>query len=433
MHLRLANLAARLGLVIIAFLVAAALSFFSLRNALAAHNVDLNTRAGYEKAARLEPGNFDNWYLLGRYWQNTVAEQPDLARASSAYRTALALNPLSSDAWLDLAGVYELQDRIPDARNAFLAAKRAYPLSAEVSWRYGNFLLRQGEVPQAFAEIHGAVSVDPQRSAEAFSRCWRVNPDVNAILDQVLPPDRDGYLDVIHELTNDHQLAAALVVWNRLVTLQPRRLPLSNPMMLTDALLYARQFDDAQRVWREAVRLSGAPFTGDPPDSAIWDGGFETGVSGGALAWSFSSMPRGATANIDASEKHSGRRSLRLDFDGKHNVKFDAVCNNALVEPSTQYLLSAWVRTQRLTTDEGIRLRLIWREDPNNRAVETRDVRGSEPWTRVQVSWTSPSDVHRVSVCIVRDTSGKVDSQIQGTAWVDDVSLVPEHPAPLQP
>jgi hypothetical protein len=276
------------------------------------------------------------------------------------------------------------------------------------------------------------VYVDPKRSAEAFSRCWRVDPDIHAILDNVLPPDRDGYLDVIRELAYANQLEPALIVWDRLVSIQPS-LRITEVMPFDNALIQRHQFDDALRVWNEAVRLSSGLPAGDPPGSAIWDGGFETDVRGGGLAWIFLPPPRSAKISVDTQEKHSGRASLRLDFDGKRNVRFDAVCINPIVRPSTPYFLSAWIRTQRLTTDQGIRFRLTWFENSHSNTMETTDVRGTEPWTEVQIPWTSPADVHQLGVCVVRDTSGKVDSQIQGTAWVDDVSLVPSTQAPSNP
>jgi len=41
-----------------------------------------------------------------------------------------------------------------EADSYFRAAQAAYPISAEVSWKYGNFLLRQDRLPEAYAEIH---------------------------------------------------------------------------------------------------------------------------------------------------------------------------------------------------------------------------------------------------------------------------------------
>ena len=157
---------------------AAGLSYSGIRNALAVHDAGLNTPQGYERATRLEPDDAANWYLLGRYWQYNL-EDPDAQRAIRAYRKALSVNPHSADTWLDLGTAYESEGDIASARNSFLQAKHDYPLSPEVSWRYGNFLLRQGELDAAFAQIKHAVDVDPKRGAAAFALCMRVEPDVN--------------------------------------------------------------------------------------------------------------------------------------------------------------------------------------------------------------------------------------------------------------
>src|ERR1035438_4300440 len=117
MLLRLANPAARYTLIAVAFVLATTLSYSSLRNALAAYYAGLETRQGYERATRLEPGNAQNWYLLGRYWQYKL-EDLDASRAVQAYRTALSLNPQSGSIWLDLAAAYESQNDEPAARQA---------------------------------------------------------------------------------------------------------------------------------------------------------------------------------------------------------------------------------------------------------------------------------------------------------------------------
>src|SRR5262249_27638594 len=275
----------RLALLIVAVALAAALAYSSVRNALAVRYAGLNTRAGLERATQLERGNPQNWLLLGHYWQYNL-EEPDTARAIKAYRASLTLDPRAATTWLDLATAYELQGDVGAARDAFLQAKRVYPLSAEVSWRYGNFLLRVGELPQAFAEIRHAVTVDPKRAAEAFSRCWRVDPDVQVILDNVLPPNGPVYLDAIRELIADAQMGPAVTVGNRLLTLRPT-LKLIDVIPLTDMLLFAHRPDDARRVWMEAAALSGTPPTDDPPNSVVWDGGFEAGVTGGGFTWMF--------------------------------------------------------------------------------------------------------------------------------------------------
>src|SRR5213592_1053067 len=179
MILRLSNNALRAGLVAASFTVAFILSFFSIRNAFAVHYAGLQTSQAIERATRLEPMDPRNWYLLGRYWQYNPAD-PDTARGIRSYLSAISLNPASWQSWLDLAASYESDDNLAAARDAYLHAKKIYPLSAEVSWRYGNFLLRQGELEPTFAEMRLAVQADPKRAAEAFSRSLRAGSTIEA-------------------------------------------------------------------------------------------------------------------------------------------------------------------------------------------------------------------------------------------------------------
>src|SRR6266446_2323362 len=423
MLLRLPNPAARLTVLVFAFALAATLTFFSVRNARAANQAGLGTRAGYEAAASLEPTNPENWYLLGRYW-HYILDDPDPALAINNFRRALSLNPRYADAWLDLGTVYESEGNFAVARAAYLQARKAYPVSAAVPWRYGNFLLRQGEVRQALAEIRRAVYSDPKRSAEAFSRCWRVDPNVESILDNVIPPGRATYLDVIRELAAADQLAATLTVWQRLVSLHPRMSP-ADVISFADVLIQKGHVDDAQRIWQQAFQLADV-VTGDPPGSVLWDGGFESNVRGGGFAWAFPAPSPGVQTVLVHRQKHTGKQSLRLFFEGKRNTNYDGVCTNAEVRSETTYRFSAWVRTQALTSDEGVRFRLSWFSDSRASGfTDSQDSRGTQTWTRVEMPWTSGKDVRRTRVCVLRYLSRGLDARIQGTAWIDDISLVP--------
>src|SRR6266852_2686559 len=415
----------------LAFGVAGFLSYFSVRNALAAHYVDLQTRQGNERATRLEPGDFRNWHLLGRYWQYNL-EDTDTTRAIQAYIVALSLNPRSAEIWSDLATAYEGEGNVPAARDAFLHAKRAYPASAEVSWQYGNFLLRQGELDAAFSEMRLAIEADPKRAAEAFSRSLRAGSTIETALDRVLPPISEAYVDVIRDQTTDEHTANALKVWDRLASLHPR-ISVYDSFSLISALMTERRIAEASRVWDQAVLFAGLTDLQTPPGSLLWDGGFESGITGGGFSWLFSEGFRGVQLGIDTQEKHSGNRSLRLIFDGKSNVNFAGVCHYVPVQPSSAYLFSAWVKTRALTTDQGIRFQLHSLDSQYTATANTSDVRGTAPWTRIAMSWTPANDVHEVQVCLIRFPSNEAENKIQGTVWVDDVALVPQLPERPKP
>src|SRR6266436_2147411 len=233
MILRLSSNAQRAVVVAASFAAALALSYFSIRNALAAHYVGLQTGQSFERAVQLEPTDPQNWYLLGRYWQYNL-EDSDAARA------------------------------------AFLRAKKIYPLSAEVSWRYGNFLLRQGARDPAAIEMRLAVAADPKRGAEAFSRALRGGFDIETILDRVLPPISDAYLDVIRDQITDKHTDNALKVWDRLASLHPR-ISIYDSFPLVGALMLEKRIAEASRVWDQAVIFSGLNDLPSPQGSVLWD------------------------------------------------------------------------------------------------------------------------------------------------------------------
>lgn len=424
MIVRLSSSAVRGFLVLLALFLVVELCFSSIRNALAQHEAGLNTREGYERAARLAPDDARTWYLLGRYWQYNL-DAPDVRRAISDYQKALSLDSHSADTWSDLATSYETAGDLSAARNAFLQAKRAYPLSPDVSWRYGNFLLRRGELDPAFAQLKYAVQSDPKRSPAAFALASRVQPDIQAVLNLVLPPSPDAYLNVISALSEQQQTDQALILWSRLKTFSPH-FELRESYSLMEGLLKKLRVSDAQRVWNDALGFAGVSRPLDFPASLVWDGGFESDVQDGGFAWRYPPFPGAVQIAFDSKEKHSGSRSLRLTFNGLQNVDLHDVCQYIAVQPSTSYRFSAWIRTDSLSTDQGVRFAFNALGDSGNSLSWTDDVRGTQPWTQLSLPWTAKRDARLLQLCIARIQSTKFDNKIHGLAWVDDVALIPQ-------
>jgi tetratricopeptide (TPR) repeat protein len=422
MIVSLSSAAARGALVGVALATAAYLCYFSVRDARAAYYSETETLQGFERATQIEPANARNWYLLGRYLQYSF-EDANPQRAISSYKKSLEIDPRATSTWLELAATYDSEDDDVAARNAFINAKKSYPLSAEVSWRYGNFLLRQGELEPAFAEIRHAVEADPGRAAEAFSRCLRVEPDANVILDRVLPAKSDIYIAVMGDLAQDRQIESALKVWMRIVAMHPK-IALHDAFQIVMELRTNGRASEAHKVWEQAVELAGLTQLEGPRNSMVWDGGFESDVTGEAYAWRFATISRSAQIGFDTQEEHSGKRSLRLSFDGSSDVAFYDVCQTVPAEAGTTYELSAWMKSKELTTDQGVRIGLR-PEIPGVNGAITADVRGTQPWTRFATVWQGAKENQEVQICLRRDASDQEDNKIRGTAWVDDVALTP--------
>jgi len=422
----------RLIVLLFGSVAAAMLSYLGIRSALAEHYSHQGTLAGYRKAVQLEPENAKNWYLLGRYLRLEL-EHPDPEGAVRAFKMSLSLDPRSARTWLELASVYEDEESLDAAREAFTHAKVAYPRSAEVAWQYGNFLLRSGEMQTALPEIHQAVQEDPSLGLPAFSALRRFEPDIDSILSRDLPHIPSVYLDILWGSYYDGPTDVSLKVWSLLFDLfktAPQdvvpegHFQHTNETLfaLVDKLILKGPIIEAQRVWGEVVIFLHIPRPNDPAGSLVWDGGFETDITGGGLSWR---TPRlGSVVRYSRNTKHSGQRSLQVRFDGKGNVDFHDVCQFVLVSPEVDYEFSAWLRTDTLTTNSGIFLRL---NTPFNDAIgaATPQITGTIPWTRFNIAWKATRDVHIAQICLVRLQSQKLDNRISGSVWLDDVALVP--------
>jgi tetratricopeptide (TPR) repeat protein len=431
MNLPLPSPRARAALIVGSGALALFLSYFGIRNALAAHSLGFDTREGYQQAVKLEPGDSRNWYFLGRSYLYDF-EQPDAARAVQAFGKAVALDPYAAEAWLDLASGYEEEGDWAHAREAYRSALRAYPLSAEVNWGYGNFLLREGHQVQGFQVIRKAVELDPKRSAEAFSRALRVEPDANILLDQAVPASAAVYLPILQALSDAGDLENAQLVWDRLVALG-EKVSMREMAKFFDALIRRGRTADAYRLWPQAVSIMLNLPPADPGGSLVWDGGFESGYTGAGFAWYFRPVTEDVQISLDRSEKRSGEQSLRILFNGLRNVNFEDGCHNIAPEPGKRYLLTAWVRTQSLTSSEGVRLEIVTYDPPSNERVQTEAVDGTQVWKQIRMEWVAPATATIGMVCVKRNMSDMPGSNIQGAAWIDDVSLVPIAEAPAKP
>ena len=138
------------------------------------------------RAAQLEPGNGEYWYQLGFNRQWDLSDN-DAGQVVTWLRRAVTIDPRSANYWMALAGAYESAGQPTQAREAFHTALQNYPASAEAHWRFGSFLLRQGETKQGYVEIHFALQNDSRLIPLAISRVWAATRDANALLNEVLP------------------------------------------------------------------------------------------------------------------------------------------------------------------------------------------------------------------------------------------------------
>ena len=399
------------------------LSYAGVVHALASHYGASSNPDDWVLASRIETANAENWYRLGRYRQLDF-EHSDIPLAVSYYRRAVELDPHSPFYKLDLASALEMTGSAVEAEKYFRAAQENSPISAEVSWRYGNFLLRQQRLPEAYAEIHRALVVDSKLLPLAVSRAWHSDPEARVLLDQVLPKTAEGDWVALSFLVQEQEGTAALTVWNHLIGLKPS-INWKEVSPFIDMLVNQGRFDEAGSVWRQATSTEGTTFPpASPTGSLVFDGGFESDLSNAGFGWRQQAIP-GADFGFDTEEKHSGSRSARIIFDRTQNLSYEHLSQWVLVAPGTRYIFRGFLRTDHISSDSGMRFEITDPRQPKDLDVLTPNETGTQPWTMEEVEFTTGPQTHMIRVLLRRLPSARIDNKLSGTVWVDDVAILP--------
>jgi hypothetical protein len=144
----------------------------------------------------------------------------------------------------------------------------------------------------------------------------------------------------------------------------------------------------------------------------VYNAGFETEFLPLPFDWKISAV-KGAEAARDPRVKHQGSCSLRLQFDGKENLQYRHVSQVLYLDVGT-YRLSAFIRAQGITTEQGIALRIG--------SMTTEQITGSTDWRELSqtIEVTKPS-LFRLEV--FRAPSRRIANGLSGTVWLDDVRV----------
>src|SRR5208283_5206229 len=97
--------------------------------------------------------------------------------------------------------------------------------------------------------------------------------------------------------------------------------------------------------------------------------------------------------------------------------------NNAVVR-NPIVRLSAFFKSNAITTDEGVRVAVADAERPDRFAFASGSLTGSTNWRKLEYSLTLPAKTHLLRITVVRRPSLKFDNKIAGTAWFDDFELI---------
>jgi tetratricopeptide (TPR) repeat protein len=387
---------------------------------------------GLERAVAIEPGDANFQYMLGRYF--LYAEQ-DTDRALTHYRRALQLNPNSSRYLLDLASLYEFSGEKDKQRAVLKQAVAADPYDPEVRWNAGVFSLLEGETDEALQHFRIVMtSSDYAKAGEAMALAWRATHDTGQMLERMVPQEASSYALFTDFLLRNNEVDAAEQVWSRWSALPGEFTPqLAFPLI--DFFIARQRPESAIAVWRRVARDIPELQRQAQTDNLVTNGGFENEALNGGMDWRYGSNEL-ATVELDTSQFHGANRSLKIEFTGEQGSEI-GVSQYVPVEPNTTYTFRGYMKADDIYSAHGPQFG-IFELNSAMPLLLTKQIEGTMAWTAREGTFRTGPNTKLVQLKVVRGAGDDVThdaTHIKGTAWIDDVAIVPgpeQNPEPAR-
>jgi len=374
------------------------------------------SRSQLELAVQLSPGNADYRHRLGRYFA-FVANDPQSAIAS--FQHAVQLDPYDAHYWFDLAGQYQIAGDALGRRAALDHALQAEPTAPDVAWEAANFFLIDGDIDRALREFKVVVANDNTLVDAALKSCWRIRPDANLLLLEVVPDRTDSLLAFLSILIGRQETAGAMKTWQRLTELHEK----FEARYLFDYVRYliaTRQPEAAMTAWEEAAPSLGLTAYLPNDDNLVVNGDFSLDILNGGFDWTYVNRI-GVRPLLDSSDFRQGHRSLSLTFEGP-GISDAGVAQVIPVRGNTTYDFSAYYKSADFEGAGGPEI--VLRDAYTGAPLYASDpLTDADFWKEAHSKITTPASTKLLTLAIERFPA---NSPIRGKLWLNDFQLSPE-------
>ena len=408
------------------------------------NRIELTSLTNLKRAAWLDPGNAEYRDRLGRFY-DLVSHDP--TSAVGQYNAAVQLNPHSATYWFDLASAYQVLGDTLNQTAALEHAIQADSTTPDVAWQAANLYLVQGENEKALREFRVVLANDSALAPAAMQFCWRIEPDVDALLRDVVPPRSEAYIPFLALLQDDvnrqireitlpradadplspeqmqnkvtqiqNETDATFKVWSALVeSHQPFERRYAYEYF--EFLIRQKAVDHAVTVWQQTAKNFGLASYLPSASNLIVNGSFSQAVLNAGFDWHYQKQDS-VRLTLDPNDSHSGHRSLAISFDGPGVVDAGMYQLIAL-QPNTTYSFSAYYKNDEMEGAGGPHFTI---QDMYSQTIdyESDELKDSGFWKAVGGEFTTSSDCKLV-VLHVRRLPER--SPIRGKLWIDDLHL----------
>jgi tetratricopeptide (TPR) repeat protein len=375
-----------------------------------------------QRAVWLEPDNAEYRFRVGRYLRLVQGDAQD---AAASYRAAVWLNPHEARYWFDLAATYEFMGYSEGQKDALEHAIAADPTTPEVAWQGANFYIVQGDMTKALQELRVVLANDPALPAVALPLCWRIEPDIDVLLRDVIPPLATVYAPFMEYLVARKQMDAANKVWERLAELHE---PVGRRYIFSyvRSLLLDKEVDQARSVWQQAASLSDLSAYQPTSQNLVVNGNFSLNMLNGGFDWTYYRSPQVGLL-LDPTQAHLGDRSLLITFDAQ-SINDAGIRQVVPVQPNTGYEFSAYYKALDIEGAGGPEF-AVQDVFSGTTYFASDDMTHAEFWKEVNGDFVTGPQTNLLVIHVQRVPPGP----IKGRLWIDGVRLAPkaaQSPAP---
>ena len=358
-----------------------------------------------------------HWRLASFEEKNFTAE--NLAAAVSEYQAAVKASPYDYRYWMELGRALEASG---DREGSEKAARRSVELAPNYShplWQYGNVLLREGRIDEAFVQLSKAADADEAMRTPVFGLATQVfGNDIDQIV-KVLPAPAVRMQLAINLVNANNFDQASRVL--RTVSPEDRKAHGELADRIITSLIDNHQFHAAFSLLRELE----TDQSQIPALEQFWNGGFEQNVSQQdkkPFHWLINSRPQ-AQISIDQRGQNSNG-SLRITFAVPNKLEKIPVSQTIIVEPDTQYRIQFYQRTDKLVSAATPIVSISDAATNEVLASSQPIASGTNDWQLVTLNFRTRPKNEGIVIGITRGScEGQPICPIFGTVWYDNFDL----------
>lgn len=342
----------------------------------------------------------------------------DFEKSLAEYEQAAALSPYDFRLWLELGKARERAGDAAGAEKAFRKSLELAPNYSRVQWALGNFLLRQGNETEAFAEIRRAAESDKTYANPAVASAWQLfQGDVARIKNYVGESDnlKSAFASV---LAREKRFDEALDVWKSLPEAARKNDFRANGDEIYQKMLEAKKYRSALLIFSDIIESKDKVFA----VGAVTNGGFESEnpKTPSAFEWQIADGVE-PQIGVDNSQKHGGNISLKLIFNSTDGKAFRPISQAVAVEAGKKYVFETFYKSE-LKTAATVKWEILDTADGKVLA-STESIVPNADWTSLKTEFIVPETTEAVTLRLVRVACGATLCPISGKLWFDDFSL----------